>query len=75
MLAVGDKVKHIATEKYGSVSTVESMTPDDQVIGVKFDDGTSVASAAATEFKLVTRKADRTGPPTPGNKDPQGWMA
>jgi hypothetical protein len=62
---MGDKVQHIGTGKYGSVYAIDpgsASTPDDQIISVRFDDGTTVGSSRASEYKLITRKIPaRTG--------------
>lgn len=54
---IGDRVKH-ERGKYGTVYAIDpgsASTPGDQVIAVKFADGTSV-NARASEFELVARK-------------------
>lgn len=74
MFKVGYKVQHIDTGQYGSAYAVDAgsaSVPGDQVISVKFDDGTSVGAARASEFKLVTRRADRESQPSP---KPLDWM-
>lgn len=75
-VAIDDRVQHIATEQYGDVYAIDpvsAQTPGDQIISVKFLDGTSV-NALASEFRLITRKKDREfGPPASFDKD--AWMA
>jgi hypothetical protein len=75
--AIGDKVLHVASGKYGSVYAIDpgsASARGDQIIAVKFDDGSSVGSSLASEYKLITRKKDRTfGLPLPSGED--AWMA
>jgi hypothetical protein len=74
--AVGDRVQHIENLQYGDVlqiDPVSAQTLGDQIILVKYRNETSV-NARASEFRLITRKKDRTfGPPRPSGKN--AWMA
>jgi hypothetical protein len=75
---IQDRLQHIATQQFGDVYAVDpvsAQTPGDQIISVKFLDGSSV-NARASEFMLLTRKKDRTfGAPSLGNVPPnQRWI-